>query len=115
MPYAAAPVVCCCRPVAIALSPAAAVRRHLRALVRNTPLSIRELAIAFGVNARTLERHLAGDRSIGRQRLLWYSRLRSVVVAGGEIVLVMAHVAPAKKYCAGRQKRLTLIKAGGPQ
>src|SRR5438552_2625899 len=87
----------CARPTAIALSPNVAARHHLRALVRETPLSIRELAVVFGVNSRTLERQLAG-RGMGRQRRYWYQRIRRVEIADDEIVLVMSRVGRTRKY-----------------
>lgn len=70
-----------CGPVQLARSHASSVRQHLRRIVFQSPLSIREAAAAIGFSSSTLERHLAGD-AIGQTRREWYHRLEAIETDG---------------------------------
>lgn len=65
-------------------------------LLLDSGLSAREIASAFGVSDRTIERHLAG-RAPARTRRSWYNKVKSVAVNGRSIHIVVSYTAPTRK------------------
>lgn len=86
-----------CGPVQIQLSPRASLRAKLFALVRSSPLSVRELANVFGIEEVTLHNHLRG-KTIAQKRQSWYNMLEAVEVVDGLVYIVLRYRPTRKRW-----------------
>lgn len=85
-----------CGPVQLASSRSVRARNILLAIVRTTPLSLREFADVFGVEYMTIVNHLKPGKQMARSRQRWYHRLESVDVQA-DVVTITLRYHPTRK------------------